>query len=55
MVSRPKLLGLVSTLFGLGGYVLGIFVAYPGRAFSLSLAMVGVTLLVIGDDWGWSA
>lgn len=55
MVSRPKLLGLVSTLLGLGGYVLGVFVAYPGRAFSLSLGMVGVTLLVIGDDWGRSA
>ena len=54
MVSRPKLLGLVGTLLGLGGYLLGIVVAYPGRAFSLSIAMVGVTLLVIGDDWGRS-
>ncbi|UWG46876.1 Uncharacterized protein HSRCO_0581 [Halanaeroarchaeum sp. HSR-CO] len=52
MHGRPMRLGLVSTLVGIGGYVLGLVVDYPGRAFSVTLAMVGITLLVIGDDWG---
>ena len=51
MVSRPLALGVLGTVLGLGGYVAGLFVAYPGRAFAITLAMVGVTLLVIGDDW----
>lgn len=54
MRSRPMLVGLASTVLGVGGYVLGVFVDYPGRAFSVTVAMVGVTLLVIGDDWGES-
>lgn len=52
MPSRPMVVGLVSTVLGIGGYVLGVFVEYPGRAFSVTLAMIGITLLVIGDDWG---
>lgn len=30
------------------GYGLGLVVAYPGRAFSITLLMVGVTLVVVG-------
>lgn len=51
MVGFPRALGLLATVAGLAGYVAGVFVAYPGRAFSLSVAMVGVTLVIIGDDW----
>lgn len=36
--------GVAATLVGLGGYVVGLFVAYPGRAFSLTSLMFGVTL-----------
>lgn len=52
MVSRGMLLGAVCTALGIGGYLVGIAVAYPGRAFSVTLTMIGITLLVIGDDWG---
>ncbi|NUB90165.1 hypothetical protein HTZ84_17180 [Haloterrigena sp. SYSU A558-1] len=40
--------GLAGTSIGLVGYALGTVVAYPGRSFSITLAMVGVTLLAIG-------
>lgn len=52
MISRGTLVGLTATVLGLAGYAAGIVVAYPGRALSLALVMVGLTLLVIGDDWG---
>lgn len=52
MPNRPMVAGLVSTVLGIGGYVLGVFVEYPGRAFAVTFAMVGLTLLVIGEDWG---
>lgn len=35
---------------GLAGYVAGVAVAYPGRAFSLTAVMVGLTLVAIGRD-----
>lgn len=38
-------LGLVAV--GLLGYGAGVVVAYPGRAFSVTAVMVGVTLLAI--------
>lgn len=37
------------TLLGVAGYVLGLLAAYPGRAFSITAVMVGVTLLAIGN------
>lgn len=48
-MNRELVLGVVLTAGGLAGYVLGLFVAYPGRAFAVSAVMVGVTLLAIGD------
>ena len=30
------------------GYAVGIAVAYPGRAFSITLFMIGATLVVVG-------
>jgi hypothetical protein len=42
--------GLTLTALGVAGYLLGLRVAYPGRAFSISAVMVGVTLLVVGRN-----
>ncbi|WP_247003342.1 hypothetical protein [Halosolutus gelatinilyticus] len=47
-MNRRLLAGVVGTCLGLVGYALGTAVAYPGRSFSITLVMVGVTLLAIG-------
>lgn len=36
------------TLLGLVAYGVGLVTAYPGRAFSLTALMTGITLLAIG-------
>ncbi|NHX35234.1 MULTISPECIES: hypothetical protein [Halolamina] len=33
---------------GLLGYAVGVYVSYPGRAFSLTAIMAGTVLVVIG-------
>jgi len=45
-------LGSALTLAGLVGYLAGILAPYPGRAFSVTGVMVGITLVAIGlgDD-----
>lgn len=43
-------LGGVCTVAGVVGYAVGVVVAYPGRSFSLTALMVGITLLAIGGD-----
>jgi len=40
--------GYLLTAAGIGGYAAGIAVPYPGRAFSLTLVMVGLTVAIIG-------
>ncbi len=40
--------GLGLTVLSLAGYVAGLWVAYPGRAVSLTAFMVGVALAAIG-------
>lgn len=40
--------GATATTFGLVGYVTGLFVAYPARAFSLTLLMFGMALALVG-------
>jgi hypothetical protein len=47
-MERLRALGAVLSVLALAGYGLGIVVAYPGRALSITLLMVGVTLLVVG-------
>lgn len=47
-MNRELVFGAVLTAGGLVGYVLGLFVAYPGRAFAVTAVMVGVTLLAVG-------
>jgi len=42
------LAGLLLSAVGVAGYVVGITEPYPGRAFSLTLLMVGITLALVG-------
>lgn len=48
-VNRSFAMGALLTVLGLVGYGLGLGVAYPGRAFSLTVVMVGITLAAVGD------
>ena len=47
--------GIVLTAAGVAGYLVGLAVAYPGRAFSVTGVMVGVTLVAIGRSEGDSS
>lgn len=49
-MNRVVAAGASLTLVGIGAYAVGIFVAYPGRAFSLTALMVGVSLLAVGGS-----
>ncbi|WP_276272185.1 hypothetical protein [Haloarcula litorea] len=40
--------GALLTVGGVAGYVVGITAPYPGRAFSLTALMVGLTLVAVG-------
>ncbi|WP_435332522.1 hypothetical protein [Haloarchaeobius sp. TZWWS8] len=40
--------GITLTALGAVSYLVGIAVPYPGRAFSLTAVMVGLTLLAVG-------
>ncbi|WP_336035346.1 hypothetical protein [Halobacterium yunchengense] len=42
-----RAVGAVATVAGVAGYVAGVLVAYPGRAFSITAVVVGVTLLSV--------
>lgn len=44
-MNSATVLGLLLTGIGIAGYALGLTTPYPGRAFSITLVMVGVTLL----------
>lgn len=46
-VNRSFTVGVLVTALGLVGYGLGLSVAYPGRAFSVTLVMVGVALVAM--------
>jgi hypothetical protein len=43
--------GGVLTVGGALAYAVGVAVAYPGRAFSVTAFMVGVTVLAIARSW----
>ena len=47
-MDRSTISGLGLFLVGLIGYVTGIYVAYPGRAFSITAVIVGIALVAIG-------
>jgi hypothetical protein len=47
-MNQTRTLGAALSAAGIAGYVIGVFVPYPGRAFSVTGVMVGLTLLTIG-------
>lgn len=49
-MERVRAAGLALTVGGLAAYVAGVYVAYEGRAFSLTAIMVGFTLVAIGGS-----
>jgi hypothetical protein len=46
-VNSVLALGLVLTLVGLAGYLVGLWTPYWGRAFSVTTLMVGVALVAM--------
>lgn len=46
-MNRLLAAGVLLTLLGLGGYVAGLAVAYPGRALSVTAVMLGITLIAV--------
>ncbi|SEO29016.1 hypothetical protein SAMN04487948_101555 [Halogranum amylolyticum] len=44
------LAGVGLSTAGFLGYVAGIYVSYPGRSFSITAVMVGITLIAIGHQ-----
>jgi hypothetical protein len=46
-MERQRLVGITLTIAGLIGYISGIYIAYPGRAFSIAVLMVGIALAAI--------
>jgi hypothetical protein len=49
-MDRVVAAGVALTVLGLLGYVVGVFAPYPGRAFSVTGVMVGLTLVAVGGD-----
>ena len=48
-MNRIRATGLVLTVGGVAGYLVGLATPYPGRAFSVTAVMVGFTLASIGS------
>lgn len=48
--NRTSLAGGGLIALSLIGYAVGVVAAYPGRAFSVTGLMVGLTLLAIGSE-----
>jgi hypothetical protein len=46
-MNRVLAAGVVLTAAGIAGYAAGVMAAYPGRAFSVTAIMVGITLVAI--------
>lgn len=49
-MDRLQALGLGLSGVSVAGYLAGIAVAYPGRAFSITGVMVGLTLYAMGGS-----
>lgn len=54
-MNRGTLVGVSLSLLGLAGYVAGVVVDYPGRAFSLTAIMVGLVLVATTHQSGGEA
>lgn len=48
-MNRTLLAGIALTAAGVVGYAVGVARPYPGRAFSLSGVMIGLTLVAVGS------
>ncbi len=46
-MDRTLFVGVVVTVLGVAGYAVGVVEPYPGRAFSLSGVMAGLTLVAV--------
>jgi len=44
--------GLGLAVLGVAGYVVGLTVPYPGRAFSLTALMLGLTVMAVARTSG---
>lgn len=51
-MDRRTTTGAVLILVGSLGYVIGIYIAYPGRAFSITALIVGIALVAIAQQTG---
>jgi hypothetical protein len=51
-MQETRLLGGLVTALGLGGYAVGVAVAYPGRALSVAAVMFGLALAAVGGGVG---
>ncbi|AHG02689.1 hypothetical protein HALDL1_02920 [Halobacterium sp. DL1] len=49
-MDRLRALGLAVTAVGVAGYAVGTATPYPGRAFSVTAVIVGITLASIGGN-----
>jgi hypothetical protein len=50
-MNHEQAAGVVLTIAGLSGYVIGVFAPYPGRGFSVAGVMVGLTLFAVGGGF----
>lgn len=46
-MNAATLIGGLFTLLGLAGYAVGIATPYTGRSFSITLLMIGITVIAI--------
>lgn len=51
-MNAALVLGVLLTAVGLVGYAVGVSTAYPGRSFSLTLVMAGLTLVAVRRAFG---
>lgn len=48
-MNRTRAAGLALTAGGVAGYLAGLVTPYPGRAFSVTAVIVGITLASLGS------
>jgi hypothetical protein len=46
-MNTQRVAGIGLAVAGLAGYVAGIYVSYPGRAFSITAVMIGIAVAAI--------
>ncbi|MDH5020474.1 hypothetical protein [Halobacterium rubrum] len=49
-MNRTRSAGVALTAAGVAGYLAGVATPYPGRAFTVTAVIVGITLASIGGD-----